>query len=167
MKYRLNLLIALLLLFALQLKATDSPTINLCASCFQNPIVINTPNFNQTVIPDITRGTTMVFGSNNEVLIGFVMTKDAGRSATVDMWIPDYPVNGVYLNAYWEVAPDETTLHGTPIHGNTYQWESPQRKAYLQLVITEVDAKTTILDGGTVKLGRAEFLIHVSADYNY
>lgn len=143
------------------------------------PIIIYAANFSQSAsdILTLARGEQHFFeleGANEYPKITFLMEKDYNRQALVQMWIPDYPVHGVYLRAYWESTPDENSLTGTPIEGNSYYWDTPgppvrrhgwsyRAEEYIRLVITEVDAKTTPPD--QIELGDAVFEINISADY--
>lgn len=185
MKQALSIIVLFAFLFITQSQAavlfpvTSSP-LELTVEVNGNPIVIYEPNFNQNPsdIFTLVRGEIHTFsgtsGPNRCPRIGFDMEKDYNRGAIVQMWIPNYPVHGVYLVAHWESAPNEATLVGTPIDGNTYHWDNPGVPGYLvggvpraqgqvRLIITQIDAHTTPpLD---IELGDAVFEINVSADY--
>ena len=142
----------------------------LTADCY-TPIKIVLYNYLQqeSQIPHVYRGEYRILNpDNNEVVsIGFKMTKDAGKSATVTMDIPNYPVHGVRLVGSWSSSP-EGIFQRTPIEGNSYQWAASVPIEMLYLEINTIDARTENEPGGMgVQLGLATFPVHVTAQYNF
>lgn len=185
MKYAISILVIFALLMITKSDALDGPVpatpVTLTVEVNGNPIIIYPANFSQTAqdILTLARGEEHIFspvaGDPNECpRITFQMEKDYNRSAIVEMWIPDYPVHGVYLNGRWESTPRENSLTGTPIEGNLYHWNNPgdpdliingihRAEEYIRLVITRIDAITTPPE--EIVLGDAVFEINISADY--